>query len=103
MPVGVVHVFVPGEATIDRLSQETDDAVPAVPAGPAVSENFARQCRQPEGVIEFAIGKQPGVGGHPRSVELQLKAAVETGPKWVAIRFTLWVPHPSRPLSDISL
>jgi hypothetical protein len=36
-------------------------------------------------------------------VELQLQAAVETGPKWVAIRFTLCVPHPSRPLSDTSL
>ena len=103
MPVGVVHVFVPGEATIDRLSQETDDAVPAVPAGPAVSENFARQCRQPEGVIVFAIGEQASIAGYPRSVELQLQAAVETGPKWVAIRFTLWVPHPSRPPSDINL
>jgi hypothetical protein len=61
------------------MTQETDDTVPAVPAGSTV----ARQCRQPEGVIEFAIGKQASVGGHPRSVELQLQAAVETGTKWV--------------------
>jgi hypothetical protein len=38
-PVGVVHVLIPGEATIDRLTQETDDAVPAVPAGATVGEN----------------------------------------------------------------
>ncbi len=96
-PVGVVHVLVTGEATIDRLTQETDDAVPAVSAGSAVCENFARQWRQPEGVVEFAIGEQTGVGGDPRSVELQLQAAVENGPQGPPIRFTLRVPHPSRP------
>ena len=32
-PVGVVHVLVPGETTIDGLAKETDDAVPTVLAG----------------------------------------------------------------------
>ncbi len=35
-PVGVVHVLVPGETTIDRLAKETDHAVPTVLAGSAV-------------------------------------------------------------------
>ena len=30
------------------------------------------------------------------TVELELQSAVETGPKWSAIRFTLRVPHPNR-------
>ena len=85
MPVGVVNVLISGKATIDRLSQEADDAVPAVPAGAAVGENFARQSGQAESIIEFAIGEQTGVGGHPRSVELQLQAAVENRPKRAAI------------------
>ena len=33
----------------------------------------------------------------PRSVELQFQAAVEKGPEWPMIRFTLRVPHPSCP------
>ena len=48
-----------------------------------------------QGIVEFAVGEQAGVGCDPRTVELQLQPSVETGPKWAAIRFTLRVPHPS--------
>ena len=96
-PVGVVDILVAGETPIDGLAKETDDAVPAVPARAAIREHAARQCGQPERVVQFAISEQPRVGGHPRSVELQFQAAVEKGPKWPMIRFTLRVPHPSRP------
>ena len=61
------------------------------------AEHAARQCGQPERVVQFAISEQARVGGHPRSVELQFQAAVEKGPEWPMIRFTLRVPHPSRP------
>ena len=96
-PVGVVDILVAGETPIDGLAKETDDAVPAVPASAAIREHAARQCGQPERVVQFAISEQPRVGGHPRSVELQFQAAVEMGPEWPMIRFTLRVPHPSRP------
>ena len=82
-------------AALDRLA--ADDAVPAVPARAAIREHAARQCDQPERVVQFAISEQARVGGHPRSVELQFQAAVEKGPEWPMIRFTLRVPHPSRP------
>ena len=96
-PVGVVDILVAGETPIDGLAKETDDAVPAVPARAAIREHAARQCGQPKRVVQFAISKQPRIGGHPRSVELQFQAAVEKGPEWPMIRFTLQVPHPGRP------
>ena len=51
----------------------------------------------PMRVVQFAISEQPRIGGHPRSVELQFQAAVEKGPEWPMVRFTLRVPHPSHP------
>ena len=95
--MGVVDILVAGETPIDGLAKETDDAVPAVPARAAIREHAARQCGQPERVVQFAISEQPRIGGHPRSVELQFQAAVEKGPEWPMIRFTLRVPHPSHP------
>ena len=101
--LGVVHILVSGEASIDRLAKQTDDAMPAVLARPAVGQDIARQCGQPQGIVEFTIGEQSGVGGDPRAVELKLQSAVETGPKWAAIRFTLRVPHQNRPLRHLTL
>ena len=61
--------------------------VPAVPARAAIREHAARQCGQPERVVQFAISEQARVGGHPRSVELQFQAAVEKGPEWPMSQF----------------
>ena len=97
------NILVSGEASIDRLAKQTDDAMPAVLARPAVGQDIARQCGQPQGIVEFTIGEPSGVGGDPRAVELKLQSAVETGPKWAAIRFTLRVPHPNRPLRHLTL
>ena len=101
--LAVVHILVSGEASIDRLAKQTDDAMPAVLARPAVGQDIARHCGQPQGIVEFTIGEQSGVGGDPRAVELKLQSAVETGPKWAAIRFTLRVLHPNRPLRHLTL
>ena len=64
-PVGVVDILVAGETPIDGLAKETDDAVPAVPARAAIREHAARQCGQPERVVQFAISEQPRVGRSP--------------------------------------
>ena len=90
-PVGVVHILVSGEPSKDGLAKQTDDTVPTVLAGPAVSQDITRQYGQAQGIVEFAVGEQAGVGCDPRTVELQLQPSVETGPKWAAIRFTLRV------------
>ena len=51
----------PGETTIDGLAKETDDAVPTVLAGPAVSNNVTGQRGQAEGFVQFTIGEQTSV------------------------------------------
>ena len=40
--------------------------------------------------FEFAIGKQSGIGGDPRAMELEFHAAVETKPERTIDRFTRW-------------
>ena len=72
-PVGVVHILVSGEPSKDGLARQTDDAVPTVLAGPAVSQDITRQYGQAQGIVEFAVGEQAGVGCDPRTVELQLQ------------------------------
>jgi hypothetical protein len=78
--VGVVHVLVAGEAAVDGLAQQIDEAVPAILAGATVGDDIARQRAQPEDLVEFAIGQETSVGSDARPVELQLQAAVENGP-----------------------
>ena len=61
-PVGVIHVFVPSQATIERLTQETDNAMPCQPFLPDhLGQSITGQGGQPEGFVEFTIGEQPGV------------------------------------------
>jgi len=42
-PVGVIHVVVSGETSVDRLTQQSNNVMPAVLARPAVSQEIARQ------------------------------------------------------------
>ena len=64
-PVGVVHVLISGETSIDGLTQQSDNVVPAVLARPAVSQDIARQGGEAKGTIEFPIGEQTGVRRDP--------------------------------------
>ena len=49
----------------------------AISARAGVGQNIARQRRQSQHVIEFAIGKQTGIGGHDQTAKLQHHAAIE--------------------------
>jgi hypothetical protein len=53
---GVVHVLVSSEATKYRLPEQPGQCVPAILASACVGKNITRHCRQPEHVVEFAIG-----------------------------------------------
>ena len=64
-PVGVVHVLISGETSIDGLTQQSDNVVPAVLARPAVSQDIARQGGEAKDIIEFPIGEQTGVRRDP--------------------------------------
>ena len=62
-----------------------------VPAGARIGEHIAGHRAETEGVIEFAIGEQSGIGGDPGAMELELHAAVEIEPERTIGRFTRWV------------
>jgi hypothetical protein len=47
------------------LAKETDDAVPAVLAGPAVGQDIACQCGQTQSIVKLAVGEQAAIGCDP--------------------------------------
>jgi len=51
--------------------------MPAVLACPRVAQVLTRHLHQSEGIVQFAIGKQAGVGGDIGAVELELQSTVE--------------------------
>ncbi len=59
--------------------------MPTVLPRPAVGQDIARQCGQTQGIVEFTIGKQTGLGRDPRAMELDLQPSVKTEPDWAAI------------------
>ena len=75
--IGVVHVLVPGEAAVNGLTQQPDDAVPAVLAGSAVSHPSAGRAAREDEVERITWlsakmngGADParqGLGSRPRS------------------------------------
>ena len=91
--LSIVHILVSGEATEHRLTQQPDQCVATISARAGVGQNIARQRRQAERVIEFAIGKQTSIGGHDRTAKLQHQAAVKIEPECPIVRFTRRVRH----------
>jgi hypothetical protein len=87
-PHGIVDVLVPSQSPEHGLSEHADQAVPAVFAGSLVSQPFAGQLRKAKRIVEFAIGEQPGVRCHDRTVKLERQPAVEIEPQGIAVRFT---------------
>src|SRR5271166_1887816 len=79
-PLGVVDVLVSGKPTEHRLPQHTDKSVPAVFAGAGVGKPLAGQNRKAECVVEFAVGKQPSIGGDDRTAKLKRQSAVVVEP-----------------------
>ena len=102
-PVGIVHVVVPAKASENGLAELPDKTVTTILPTMGVRECFPGNLGQSDRIIQFPIRQQPGVGRDLGTVELKLQSEVETGPKWSAIRFTLRVPHPNRPLRHLTL
>jgi hypothetical protein len=57
-------------------------------AGAGVVQAAGRGAGQSEGVVEFAVGKEPGVTGNGRAVELQLDLTVEVNALGVILTVT---------------
>ena len=92
-PLGVVDVLVSRKPTEHRLAQHAHQIVATVAARAAVNQVLARDSRQAERIIEFAISQQARIGGDARTVELQLEAALEIEPEGIGLHFTRWLNH----------
>jgi hypothetical protein len=95
--VGVVDIFVAGEAAENRLAKQAGRQMAGVLAAPSIRQRPPGEIGQRKGVVEFAVGQQTGVGSDPAAVELRPQAAVEIDPQGTIIRFTRWVFHAREP------
>ena len=91
--VGIVDILVSRKAAEHRLPQHAEQGMPAIFARACVGQHLAGQSRQAQRVVEFAIGKQTGIGGHDRTAKLEHQSAVEIEPERPAVRFTRRVRH----------
>jgi hypothetical protein len=92
-PIGIVAVFVSGQASKHRLTKLRDQPMTTVAACPCVGKNVASHLLQPKSVVEFAKSQQASIGGDPGPMKFQLQPSVEIEPQNSAIRVTRWVCH----------
>ena len=59
----VIHILVSGKSPEHRLSQHSDESMPAVLAGACVGEYIAGHRGKAERGVEFSVREQAGVGG----------------------------------------
>ncbi len=59
----VIHILVSGKSPEHRLSQHSDESMPAVLAGACVGEYIAGHRGKAERGVEFPVREQAGVGG----------------------------------------
>ena len=71
-PLGVVGVLVTGETAEDRLPKLGRQGVLTVVAGALILQQTVSHRRQPQGVVEVAIGHQSSVAGNPRTAKREL-------------------------------
>ena len=76
-PIGVVHVFVPGQPPEYGLAQLRDQGVAAVLARPCIRKDFSGQVCQAERIVEIPEREQSSVGRDLGAVECQLQAGIE--------------------------
>src|SRR6516164_7272439 len=100
--LGIVYVLVSGKPTEHGLPQQTDQRMAAVLASARIGEHLPRQRGQPERIVKFAIGEQPGIGRDHGATKLEHQAAIKIEPDGIRFRFTCWVRHRRLPPSRIS-
>ena len=79
--VSVVDILVASKTAEYGLTQQPRQQVARVLATPPIRQRRAREIGQAEGVVQFTIGEQSGVGGDARTVEFQPQATVEIDPQ----------------------
>jgi hypothetical protein len=96
-PVGIVDVFVSGDAAKHRLPKLSLQGMAAVLAGADIGEHLSRERGQAKGIVKFAKGQQSGIRSHAWTMELQLQPAVKTQPQIGRLTFTRCCFHKSPP------
>jgi hypothetical protein len=91
--LGIVDIFISDKPSEHRLPQQPDQSVTAIPTGACVGEHVPGHRAETEGVVEFTVGQQCGIGGDPGAMELELQPAVEIEPQRALDRFTRRVRH----------
>ena len=87
-PVGIVHVVVAAKASEHGLTKLPDKSVATVLSTTSVRECVPGNLGQSESIIQFPARQQSSVGRDLGTVELQLQAAVEIQPQWLAFGIT---------------
>jgi hypothetical protein len=67
-PLGIIHIFVTGEPSEDRLPQHTDQVVPAIPPMSAFLQWLGRGGSPTKGIVELARDEHFGVRGDRRAI-----------------------------------
>jgi len=79
----VVGVIVAGQAAVNGLSEQRDQAVSDIPASATFLEVVAGGTGKAQGIIQFSDGQETGVGGDGRAVKFQADAGIELEPEGV--------------------
>ena len=77
--------------TCTRLTQQSQQDLLLVSTETWIPENLSAHLGQPERLIQFPIGQQPGIGSDLASQESQLQAGVETYPQFLVLAVIRWV------------
>ena len=80
-PLGIIHVLITSQATIDRLAQQPCQKVPRVLAAPQIRSGAAAQISQAKDLVQLPVGQELGVGGYLAAMEFELQATVEIDPQ----------------------
>src|SRR5262249_34197648 len=76
--LGVVHILVSGTPPKSPLPQQTDQSMAAILARPGIGKNPARDRRQAECVVAFAVCQQSGIGCDNGAAKQEHQPTVET-------------------------
>ena len=62
-------------------------------AGARVRQRLGSRVGQVQGIVQVAVGQQPGIGGNRRTAKLHQQTTVEIEPQSTLVRFTRQAHH----------
>lgn len=90
-PLGIVDVFISGEAAINGLPEKPCHPVNSVRTRSGVGQRHACQIGEAEGVVRLSHIQQTAIRTEPQSPELQPHPATKIQPQIIPATRTRWV------------